>query len=323
MIENLERELTAAMADDVAELDPPQLDLNRMHRRPARRLVVPGALVAVAVAAGAPLAAAKTGVLGHPASSNRDLPANPVGPLTPPSQLPKLTLPPSVKPSLPAPPVVRVPSSVPAKVPVPVQCTIKHRAFRSDERFAALRQLRTAVNDAAASGLGAGRARQVAALSAADLEKFLPRAGITVSYYDCLPGVPSAAQRAAAIAEVRKAVAQAQTAMTAARVALEQTLRSHQLPAWLGDLQITVVSQTADQIVIKISFPVSHLPGQHAAGSITVTVRTADRSIVSIDTSGLTLPPGIPAIPTHSLPPVPLPAPPSLPVPGLPPTGRR
>jgi hypothetical protein len=322
MIEDLERELTAAMADDVAELSPPQLDLNRMHRSPARRLVVPGAVVAVAVAAAAPLAAAKTGVLSHPASSNHTLPPNPVGTIAPPTELPTVTLPPppSGKPSLPAPPSVSLPS-VPSKIPV--TCTIKHRAFRSDERLAALRQLRAAVDELAATGLGAGRARQVAALSPAELDRFLPRAGVTISYYDCLPGLPSAAQRAAAIAEVRKAVAQAQTAVTAARVALEQALRSHQLPSWLGDLQITVVSQTDQRVVVKISFPTSHLPGQHAAGSIIVTIRTADRSIVSIDTSGLTLPPGIPTVPTHSLPPVPLPAPPSLPVPGLPPTGRR
>jgi hypothetical protein len=322
MIEDLERELTAAMADEVAELGPPQLDLNRMQHRPARRLVLPGAAVVVAVAAAAPLAAAKTGVLGsHPASSNRDLPAVPAGSIVPPNHLPKLSLPPTGKPSLPAPPSIGVPS---AKVPVPVRCVIKHRAFRSDERLAALRQLRAAADQLAASGLGAGHARKVLALTNVDLDRFLPQVGATISYYDCLPGSPTAAQRAAVISEVRRAIAQAQTAMTATRVALEKALGAHQLPGWLGDLQVTVVSQTSERIVLKVSFPAAHLPGgQHAGGSITITIRTADRAIVSIDTSGLTLPAGIPQLPTHSLPPVPLPAPPSLPVPGLPPTGRR
>src|SRR5262249_19138657 len=130
MIEDLERELAAAMADDVAMLPAPQLDLTRMHRTPVRRYVVPGAVVAVGVAPGARPAVAKPGTRAPrppPHSGVRRTPPLPVQ--TPAVPLPKLTPPPTGKHSLPAPPVSL--PSVPAKLPV--HCTITQRSFRTDE----------------------------------------------------------------------------------------------------------------------------------------------------------------------------------------------
>jgi hypothetical protein len=319
MIDDLERELTRAMADDVADLIPPHLDLRRIQRRPARRLVVPGAIVAVAVAAAAPIAAAKTGVLDHaPVSADQDVVPGNVGQLAPPAN--KLPATPPL-PSVSAPHLPGAAPVLPPSVPLPHGCTVRHRTFSSDERAAALRQLRQLADGLAGKVLGAGHARRVAVLSAAQLDRMVPRVGATISYFDCLPSKPlSAAKRAAAIAEVRRAAAQVQTAVMGARSALEHALGSAELPGWLGDIDVTVLSQTAQRMVIRIDFG-SPRPTRPVGGSITVTIRMADRSIVAIDRSLLTLPPGIP-VPPNSLPSVPIPAPPTLPVPGLPTGGR-
>lgn len=324
MIEDLERELTQAMADEVADLPTPHLDLHRMqHHRPARRLIVPGVAVGVAVAVGAPLAAAQTGVFGGtPVADSR------VEVTTPPGQLPpagaQVTV--SVSPSLPSVPDLSSLPPLPTldKTPsAPDACSTVRRTLTAAEHAAAVRQVQAAFAAVARRELAAGIGRQVGAPSAAELERLVPNAGAMITYYDCALGRQlSPEQQAAAVAEVRRAVTDAETAVLGARAALEHALGNGQLPNWLGDLDLSVVSRTAQAIVVRVELAAAR-PGLPASGSITATIRVSDRSVVSIQPAGLKLPPGVsvPQLPV-SLPslPVPVPLPPQ--VPGIPTGGR-
>jgi hypothetical protein len=327
MIEDLERELVRAMAKEVADLPEPHLDLHRMqHYRPARRLVVPGVAVGVAMVVATPLAAAHSGVFrSAPAADKHVQLSTPAGPLTPPDPRLSVSVPPSV-PSVPGAPGVPAAQPLPSLEPtltVPDTCTAVRRALTAAEHAAAARQLRAAFDGVARRLLGDGVSRHVAALSAADVDRLLPPAGAMITYYDCSLGQTlTPEQRAAAVAEVRRAVTDAQTALLAARSAIEQALGNGKLPSWLGDLDIHVVSRTAAAMVVRVDLGAAR-PGLPASGSVTVTVRLADRAVVSIQPSGLKLPPGLPVpkIPV-SLPslPIPVPLPPQ--VPGLPTSGR-
>jgi hypothetical protein len=314
MTDDLERELTRAMAADVANLTPPQLDLRRIHRRPVRRLALPGAVVAVAVAAAAPFAAAGTGVLDRsPVSAENDV--APAVPLTTTATLPRLS---------PAPPSIKVPRPPVETGKDRATCVSQQHTFSTEERAAAVRQLRAAAAALSQRALGAGPQRRVVLLTLAELDRLLPKAGATVTYRPCLPPgrVVSAAQRAAALAEVRRAAADVETAVLGARKALEQAFGEKELPSWLGDLEVTVVSRTADRLVLRIAFG-QPKRGWPLSGSITVVVRLPDRTVVAVDTSRLTLPPGLSVPrPPLPLPPVPLPVPSPPEVPGLPTGGR-
>jgi hypothetical protein len=326
MIEDLERELTRAMADEVADLPAPQLDLRRMQpASPVRRLVVPGVAVGVAVAVAAPLAAAKSGAFRSAPAANSQVQvqlSTPAGQLSPPDPKVSITLPPKVPgvPSLgtvpPLPTLDKTPSA-------PETCTTVRRTLTAAEHSAAVRQVQAAFDAVARRELAAGVGRQVGAPSPADLALLLPKTGEMITYYDCALGrsLPPE-QQAAAIAEVRRAVADAGTTVQGARAALERALGNGKLPSWLGDLDIHVVNRTAAAIVLRIDLGAPKA-GWPASGSLTVTIRVSDRAVVAIQPAGLKLPPGLPVpqLPV-SLPslPVPVPLPPQ--VPGLPTGGR-
>jgi hypothetical protein len=324
MIEDLEQELTRAMAADVADLPEPRLDLHRIqHPRPARRLVVPGVAAGVALAVAAPLAAAKAGAFRSAPVANTQVQVSASD-----GQLVAPKLPAGVPPAVPDLPAV---SSLPPlppldKTPVaPDACSTVRRTLTAAERSAAVRQLRASFDAVAKKELAAGVTRQVGAPSVADLARLLPNAGAMVTYFDCALGrtLPPE-QAAAAVAEVRRAVADAQTMVQATRAALEQALGNGKLPSWLGDLDIHMVNRMAGEIVLRIDLGAPKA-GWPASGSITVTIRATDRSVISIQPGGLKLPPGLPVpqLPaTPKLPvslpslPVPVPLPPQ--VPGLP-----
>jgi hypothetical protein len=324
MIEDLERELTRAMAKEVADLSAPHLDLHRMqHHRPGRRLVVPGVAVGVAMVVGAPLAAAHTGVFrSAPVADKQVQISTPAGQLTLPAPQVSVSRPPAV------PGVPGVPSLPPLptldKTPSPPDaCTTVRRTLTAAEHAAAVGQLRAAYQALARRELGAGVTRRVSQLSDADLARLLPKAGAMITYYDCALGrTLPADQQAAAVAEVRKAVADAQTALLGARKALEQALGDGKLPSWLGDLDIHLVGRTTETMTLRIDLGTPR-PGLPASGSVTVAIRLADRTVISIQPSGLKLPPGlsVPQLPV-SLPSLPIPVPQPPQVPGLPTGGR-
>ncbi len=332
LIEDLERELVQAMAADVADLPAPNLNLHRMHlqHRPARRLLVPGVAVGVAVAVAAPVAAARTGAfhsrpVANPAGTGSGQPGTP-GLGTPASVLPSLSgLPPA--PSLPGGPVP-LPTIAPSgsgAPDLPDTCTALRRALTADEYAAAVRRVRAVFADLARTELGTGPRRALAALSAADLQRLLPPAGGLVTYYDCAPGrVLDADQRAAAIAEVRRAVTDAQALLLAAKTGIERALGAGKVPNWLGDLAIHVVSRNAATMVLRIDLE-TPLPQWPASGSITVTFRLADHTVVNIRPTDLKLPPHLP-VPQLPIPlptvPIPVPLPSLAPGLGLPTGGR-
>jgi hypothetical protein len=322
MIEDLERELTRAMTKEVADLAAPHLDLHRMqHHRPARRLVVPAAAVGVAVAVAAPLAAARGVFRSAPVANEQVQVSVSPGPVVPTVPLPRTGAPtvPSV-PGLSG--TVPLPSVAPT-ASVPDSCMLVRRTLSSAERVAAAGKLRATFDGLARRLLGAGVSRTIPTLSDADLDRLLPPAGAMITYYDCALGrVLTPEQRAAAIAEVRRAVTETETALLAARSAVEHALGRGNVPSWLGDLDIHLVGRTATTMVVRIDLATPR-PGWPASGSITVTTRLADHTVVMIQPTELKLPPGLPVpqlpVPLPSLPiPVPLPSQ----VPGLPTGGR-
>ncbi|MEN3359456.1 MAG: hypothetical protein V7637_3438 [Mycobacteriales bacterium] len=329
MIEDMEHELTRAMAADVADLPAPNLDLHRMQpHRPARRLIVPGVAVGVAMAVAAPMAAAHRGPFRTTPVANQDVPAPARGGLS----APDLGVPGSIAPSLsglpsvPALPGKAVPlPTIPPSASVPDACTTLRRALTADEYAAAVRRVQTVFATVARTELGTGADRALAALSGADLQRLLPPAGELVTYYDCSLGHQlTADQRAAAIAEVRRAVTDAQAMVVAAKTGVQRALGNGKVPSWLGDLAIHLVRRDAAAMVLRIDLG-TPLPKWPASGSVTVTFRAADHTVVNIQPSGLKLPPNLTvpqlpvALPTQ---PIPVPLPSLAPGVGLPTGGR-
>jgi hypothetical protein len=328
MIEDLEHELTRAMASEVADLPTPHLDMQRMqhYRPPGRRLVVPGIAVGVAVAVAAPMAAAHTGPFRTAPTADQRVQL----PKVPLSSVPSVGVPASVLPSLSVPKVPGVPGAVPLPSIAPAgslpdACTIVRRALTEDEWVAAVGKVRTTVADLAAKQLGVTATRALAPLTEADLRGLLPPTGAMITYYDCSLGhVLDADQRAATIAEVSRAVTDAQAMVLAAKAGITRALGNGVVPSWLGDFAIHLVNRSATTMVLKIDLD-TPLPQWPASGSITVTYRLTDHSVVSIQPTGLKLPPHLP-VPQLPVPlptvPIPVPLPSLAPGLGLPTGGR-
>jgi hypothetical protein len=252
------------------------------------------------------------------------------------SSLPSVSVPTGVLPSLSVPPKV---PGVPGVLPLPSitvpsslpdACSIVRRALTADEWAAAVRTVQATVADLAAKQLGVtplgGKAtRALAPLTEADLRGLLPPTGAMVTYYDCSLGhVLDADQRAAAIAEVRRAVADAQAMVLAAKAGITRALGNGVVPSWLGDFGIHLVNRTATTMVLRVDLG-TPLPQWPASGSVTVTFRLADHAVVKIQPDGLKLPPHLP-VPQLPIPLPTVPIPVSLPslAPGLGlPTGGR
>jgi hypothetical protein len=333
MIDELEDELARAMAAEVADLPAPRLDLHRMqsHRPVGRKLLVPGVAVGVAVAVAAPMAAAHTGPFHTAPAANAKLDVSASAGATLPTGVPTGVLPsvsvpvpvPSV--SLPSVPGVLPLPSVPVPSSLPDACQAVRRALSADEYAAAVRKVRAAVADLAAKQLGVASGRVLAPLTEADLRGLLPPSGALVTYVDCsLAQVPDADQRAAAIAEVRRAVSDAQAMVLAAKAGITRALGNGVVPGWLGDFGIHLVSRTESTMVLNVVLG-TPLPQFPASGSLTVTYRLTDHSVVNIRPLGLKLPPHLP-VPQLPVPlptvPIPVPLPSLAPGLGLPTGGR-
>jgi hypothetical protein len=258
----LERELAVAMTEEVAGLETPRVDLDRIRgrRRTAmrRRVLVPAVVALVGLLATVPLTLARGGIqLGR---SERSGPA----PATP-----------TVQPEggggpAPADGCVRLRAPLPAAV----------RAELAQDATAALEDAQIEV----AVALGGVERLSFAANST---DRLLPKAGTAVGLVDCDGRRQlAAAERAAILGQVRSVVVAA--AVVNAGV-LDQTVGKLDLGAEVATpVAATVTSRTSQSVVLT-----SSLGGGVVAplGTVVTTVRLSDSRVTRVDLRGLDLDP--------------------------------
>jgi hypothetical protein len=283
----LERELAAAMTEEVAGLETPRVDLDRIRRRrraaTRRRPLVPGVVALVGLLATGPLTLARGGI--HFSRSERSEPVTPAARLegsgNPARSAgggdpPAAGVQPSGQPGQRGQEGAPVPADGCARWRGPLPADV--RAELADDAAAALKGAQLEVADA----LGAVERLRFAANS---VERLLPEAGTAVGLVDCdgrRQLVP--AERAAILGQVRSVV------MAAAAVnagVLEQTVGKLDLGTEAATpVAVTVTSRTSQSVVLT-----SSLGGGAVAplGTVVTTVRLSDSRVTRVDLRGLDL----------------------------------
>jgi hypothetical protein len=287
----LERELAAAMTEEVAGLETPRVDLDRIRRRRRaavrRRLLVPAVVALVGLLATGPLTLARGGIqLGRSERSGLVAPAGPTGHLKG-----------SGNPAQPAPggdPRAGTgtrPDEQPGDVgqdggQAPVDGCVRLRGPLPVAVRAELAQDASAVlKDAQLEVAGALGAVERLHFAAGSVNRLLPAAGSAVRLVDCAGRLQLApAERAAILGQVRSVVVAA--AVVNAGV-LEQTVGKLDLGAAVRTpVAVTVTSRTSQSVVLT-----SSLGGGAVApmGTVVTSVRLSDSRVTRVDLRGLDL----------------------------------
>jgi hypothetical protein len=287
----LERELAVAMTEEVAGLETPRVDLDRIRRRRRtamrRRVLVPAVVALVGLLAAGPLTLARGGIQLGRSERSGPAPATPtvqpegsggVGQPAPDGDRPgdAGTLPGGQpgQPSQGGGPAAD--GCVGARGPLPAAV----RAELAQDAATVLRDVQLDV----AVALGAVERLSFAAGS---VDRLLPKAGTAVGLVDCAGRLRLAAtERTALLGQVRSAVVAA--AVVNAGV-LDQTVGKLDLGAGVATpVAVTVTSRTSRSVVLTSSL------GEGAVaplGTVVTTLRLPDSRVTRVDLRGLDLDP--------------------------------
>jgi hypothetical protein len=276
-----ERELGAAMAQEVAHLPAPRTDLGAIRRRTAtrRRVLVPAVVGLVSLVIAGPFALAQ---------SDLRLPKLPGavqrGPTTAPAQHgqapPAGEAPTGSQPARPAPasgqaggqPPVSATSCVTARGPLPAA-----------ERAALLRAAATVLDDTQAAVAGALGEIERLSVATGTADRLLPRVGSVVRLVTCGDQVRLApAERLAILGRVRSAV---QAAAVVAAGVVRETVGESELDV-VTPVAVTVVNASPTAVWLGVALGGGPVPD---LGTVTVTVRPLDGKVAEVDLSGLDL----------------------------------
>jgi hypothetical protein len=289
----LERELAVAMTEEVAGLETPRVDLDRIRRRRRtamrRRLLVPAVVALVGLLATGPLTLARGGIqLGRSERSGpAPAPAPPTGQLEgsgnpgrpahgdPPGGAGTQ---PGGQPDQPSQGGGPAPADGCVRVGGPLPATVRAELARDATAVLADAQLEVA---------GALGAVERLRFGAGSVDRLLPKDGTTVGLVDCAGRLRlAAAERAAILGQVRSVVVAA--AVVNAGV-LDQTVGKLDLGAGVATpVAVTVRSRTSQSVVLT-----SSLGGGAVAplGMVVTTVRLSDSRVTRVDLRGLDLDP--------------------------------
>jgi hypothetical protein len=287
----LERELAVAMTEEVAGLETPRVDLDRIRRRHRsavrRRLLVPAVVALVGLLATGPLTLARGGIqLGRPERSGPVAPAGPAGHLEG-SGDPTRTAPVGD----PRAGAGTRPDGQPGQVgqgggQAPADgCASRRGPLPATVRAKLARDATAVLSDAQREVAGTLGGVQRLHFAANSVDRLLPVAGGAVGLVDCAGGLQLApAERAAILGQVHAVVVAA--AVVNAGV-LEQTVGKLDLGAAVPTpVAVTVTSRTGQSVVLT-----SSLGGGAVApmGAVVTTVRLTDLKVVRVDLRGLDL----------------------------------
>jgi hypothetical protein len=281
----LERELSAAMADEVAHLSAPRPNLGAIRRRVAvrRRLLVPVTVGLVTMVIGGPLALAKTGVFeSEPAG------AEGAGAAKVEASLPKqvgdvVREDPAGSPAGQTADQGDQPSSQAGGQAPATSCLTSTGALPAEVRAVLLDDAIAVVNNAQRDVAGALGTVERLTVDTATVDRLLPAVGSVVALVNCGDVVSLAPQlRDTVLGQVRGVVHAA--ALVAGGV-VTQTVGQLDVSA-VTPVAVAVVSRTESSALVHVSLGGGAVPH---LGSLTVTVRLADGVVTKVDLSTLDL----------------------------------